>query len=225
MLVLIFSASSPEHFIWLAFSMGLIALINRLSFSTIIHRIKPFIFYLPVMVVLYLLLSILLTGTGVIIQLKVLIMPVLRMIFILLSMAVFLELVSASEVLDSVRTLWRVTGRKWRWVEFAFQMLYLVFRFFPLFRDEFNTRREMEQALSFHYETGKFSNITRLARYLPAIVSNIFHRAENLGLAMTIRRFGETVPRGIALPRYFGLVDMIAMGVIILAFLGYNSLA
>jgi len=224
-LILTFKATTPLHLIWLASCLGLTAVFNQLSIKSILRRVKPFILFLPVMLVFYLPLAVILSGSGIVDQLRLLVLPLLRIFLMLIAMAVFLGLTSAAAVLDSVRTIWRATGRKWLWVEYAFQMLYLVFRFFPMFRDEFSTRRAMDKALSLNDASGRFAAITRLAQYLPAVVSNIFHRAENLGLAMTVRRFGSTVPRGVALPRYFGLADLATAGVCLLVVLGFSSLA
>ena len=224
-LTLTFKAANVHHLIWLLSSLVITAIIAQLSFSSIVRRVKPFLFFLPVMLATYLPLAVILSGTGIVEQLRLLTMPLLRIFLMLSAMAILLELTSATAVLDAVRTIWFKAGRKWRWVEYAFQMLYLVFRFFPMFKDEFSTRQSLDKALCFNDTSGRFFTIFTFAHHVPAVVSNIFHRADNLGMAMTIRGFGATVPRGVAKQMSFGFSDLAAVGVCILFVFGFSTLA
>ena len=224
-LILTFKAETSLHLIWLATSLGLMTAFTQLPIRVIARRVKPFLYFMPVMLILYLPLAVVLSGTGIEEQLRLLALPISRIFLMLSAMTIFLEFTSTAAVLDVVRTIWFKAEGKWRWVENSFQMLYLVFRFFPMFRDEFSTRQTLDKALCFNDTSGRFFNIFTLAHHLPAVVSNIFHRAENLGMSMTIRGFGTKVPRGVAQPRSFGFSDLAAAGICILFILGFRSLA
>ena len=140
-------------------------------------------------------------------------------------MTLFLEINDAMMILDALRTLWRKTGISSRKIEDFFLLLYLTFRFYPLLREEVRTISSLGKALGLPSDQGKIKQVKRTASYLPGMIMNCLHRADNLALAMEIRGYGRFLPRGLVNPIGFFWRDAVVLVLALLMVSGLIILA
>lgn len=223
-IALVFKAS---HIIQFLFLMAIFPpfFFSKNILRSVIFRIKPFLLFLPLMFGVYIGISLILSNqpfNEIVISTG---LSGLRLFLMILSMALFLGLGNLTSLIDSLRTLWSKTGIKWRVIEDGFQLLYLTFRFFPTCQDDIRNYGNFEKALGFPSDNGRWGSVKRYATKLPALIAVSFRRAEQLGWAMEVRDYGRIIPRGIASPVPFTVIDGMALTIALLCIIGFKSLA
>ena len=223
--VLVLQAESIRQFSWLFITLLTTLLITHVSSRSILFRLGPFLIFFPVMFVLYTVLSLILGDGSVRETVQSVSVATIRILLMICGTALFLELISSTDILDALRTVWRKSGVRWRRVEDAFQLLYLTFRFFPVLKEQVLSMSRLDTALGLPRPGGRIGHMKRMASSLPGLVANCLHRADNLGLAMESRGYGSVLPRGLANPLFFHGADVLALGVLIFFVSGYSALA
>ncbi|MFQ6674267.1 MAG: energy-coupling factor transporter transmembrane component T [Fidelibacterota bacterium] len=224
-LAAVFLSESRGQFAWLAGILGTGLLLERRAIASVVARVRPFVYFLPIMFGFYMAMTHLLTGDPMFAVISSVSVSALRIFIMIVTMSVFLEFTPSVSILDAIRTLWRRTGIRWRRAEDAFQLLYLTFRFFPMLKEEVEGMANVDEALGIPPARRKFDMIKRTVVYLPGLVANCLHRAENLGLAMDTRGYGRVLPRGVASPWHFCPSDAFVFALLVLFLAGFASLA
>lgn len=211
-IVLVFQIEIWKQAIWLFSFLVIVLYKHRKLLQSIFKRVRPFLFFLPVMVLLYMLFSVILVESASW-RMEIFYTALVsggKLLIMVIAMSVFLELIDPSDLMDAFRFFWLKTGLKWRWVEDFFQLIYLTLRFFPTFQEEVNNNRNFKKALGLPEPAGKIEMIKQTALYLPNLISNSMHRATNLGFAMEVRGYGKVIPRGIAKSYSLRFIDFVA---------------
>lgn len=218
LIVYLFSLFSVEtlagygfHFLIVALAVPLLGV----TFSALLTRIRPVLYFLPLMTLLYCLSSILMTSEPFSVILGMALLSALKILLMVMGTVLFLERVSSSEMIDSLRTLWSRRGLKWRWMEDLFQLLDLSMRFFPMVSEEVKAVNRLEKALSLAPTKSIWAQLKKPSTQLPTLVATCIHRAEQIGDSMAGRGYGKVVPRSVSSPVKFKTLD----GVVLMALL------
>lgn len=224
-LFLVFRSESLIEYAWLAAGLSAVVFSANLSLKSIFSRLRPILLFLPFMFFFYMVMSLLFAETAFGRTVETVVVSGVRILLMVFSMAMFLELTGSMKILDALRSLWRATRISSRTVEDGFQLLYLTFRFFPMLKEEIQAISQLEKALGLPPRPGRFSHIRRTAYYLPGLISNSLQRADNLAVAIQTRKYGQVLPRGLANPVGFHAVDTLFFALAVLFIAGHVSLA
>jgi len=222
---MIFQPDLKSHFIWLFFILLILSIILNISLKKIFMRIRYILIFLPILFLFYFTISLLLTEQPFLEIIQTVSISVIRIILMVFAMSLFLEINGSMEILDSLRTLWIKTKIPSRKVEDFFQLLYLTFRFFPLLREEVQTISSFSKTLNLPSDLGRLKQIKRTALYLPGLIFNCLHRADNLALSMEARGYGRVLPRGLLHPIEFRWQDALVLICVFFFILGLSTLA
>ncbi|MBH31900.1 MAG: hypothetical protein CMG71_07950 [Candidatus Marinimicrobia bacterium] len=199
----LFSADSWSSIGWYLVVLIVFGTVQRLHIQSVLKRIVPILMYLPVMIILYCAVSLVVSSDPFLTIIVQAIGGVARIVFIVSTMSVFLELVPSFVLIDAARTIWYRFGLKWRRAEDLFQLLDLVLRFFPMVTAEVKALMRLEKSLSFVPSHSRRDRIRKLAKQLPTLIVNCLHRAGQIGVAMEGRGYGTVLPRSVATPVEF----------------------
>ena len=199
--------------------------LNRNLFSGVLVRIKPFLRFYPYMAVLYVGFSILLTTatlSEIFIEIGFTSLKISLMVSI---MALYLEQSISSGVLIALRSLWSTMNRPWKWVEDFFLFFELIFRFFPAFQKEWESTYKGKSALGLNTKSSRWTYIQNAGRDLPGIIVRNYWKAEETAKMMKLRGYGNQIPRGVAFPIRFYLIDALFIVGLTSCFFVVNFLA
>ena len=212
--VYLFSLFSTEtatgyglHFLAIIFA----GLSFRVPYVSVVSRIRPVLTFLPVMTAIYCLISLVITPDPLTVIIQLALLALAKIVLMVVGTSFFLELVSSAELIDALRTFWSRLKLKWRPVEDLFQLFDLTLRFFPMVMEEDKALMGMEKALGFRTSRSKWAQIKKVSGHLPTLVVICIHRAEQIGLAMEGRGYGQVLPRTVARPVRFGFRDGILL--------------
>ncbi|MEE9167648.1 MAG: energy-coupling factor transporter transmembrane component T [Candidatus Neomarinimicrobiota bacterium] len=223
-LILIFRSVTLLQYIWLVMALLVTLTFQRVPVRSIWSRLRPLLIFLPLMFVFYLLLSLILADVSFRETAWTVLVSSSRILLMVLGVAIFLEVTSPMAILDSLRTVWRALGISFRPIEDFFQLLYLSLRFFPMLREEVHSISNLRKALDLPTDGNRLRRIKQMAIYLPGLISNCLHRADNLAVAMETRRYGLILPRGLAHPVRFHLADAALPVILFLLIAGHIAL-
>jgi len=197
-------------------------MINRLVLGSIWRRLYPYLLFLPVMVLLYIIFSLILTKdtfVEIIYQGGFALAKLLLMIAI---MGLYFEKSVSGEILAAIRSLWRKSNLSWRWVEDFFVFLELTLRFFPAFQRDWEHLHQSRQALGLTRSNNRLVFIRQTAAYLPGLLLQSLRQADDIALSIKLRGYGNKIPRGIIFPVEFTGLDAVFFLVISLLFYWSN---
>ncbi len=179
-----------------------------------IRRIKPFLFFLPLWMVIYVLFSMvfseftwrdLLTNSMLI---------TLRFVCLLLLMSWYLSRSGSGDIIRAARSLWARSGRSWPWVDDAFLFIELVLRFFPQFAREWRSVKRARQSIGLVDSGSRRMVIRRSLNDLPGLFLRVYSQADATALTMIQRGYGRRHPRAVLQPVPWTLRDsLVAVGI------------
>ena len=219
--VLAFKTVILQQYVWLLIILLVPAFLMNVSFRSIVRRVRHILLFLPILFIFYVGLSLILSENTFAGTIQAISISTARILLIIFSMALFLELTHSMTILDSLRTLWWRAGIQSRRMEDFFQLLYLTFRFFPILREEVQTVSSLEKAFGLPPVQRRFKQIKQIASYLPGFVVDCLQRADHLAMAMEIRGYGRVLPRGIANPIRFHSADAFVLISLFFLMTGY----
>lgn len=221
----LFSVVSWSGYIWhLAVIIFVIYLLD-ISFHAIKQRVRPVIVFIPFMTILYCIFSFSLSTDPVTTVFQQALDAATKILLLVMVTSMFLEIVSSSRIMDALRTLWYRQNLRWRVVEDLFQLIDLSLRFFPLVASEVKALASLDKTLGFVSPKSKVAKIKKAANHLPTLIITCIHRASQIGRAMDGRGYGTVLPRTIAKPISFDLIDWLVMIVVIIFFVGRTFFA
>ena len=224
-LVILFQSGLISHCIGLTIFLFILSIIMKVSLKKMVWRSRHILLFIPILFLFYITISIFffnITFHDIFLTVSI---SAFRIILMVFCMTLFLEINDAMMILDALRTLWRKTGISSRKIEDFFLLLYLTFRFYPLLREEVRTISSLGKALGLPSDQGKIKQVKRTASYLPGMIMNCLHRADNLALAMEIRGYGRFLPRGLVNPIGFFWRDAVVLVLALLMVSGLIILA
>ena len=188
----------------------------------VIIRLKPFIFFLPIMIVLYVVFSIILTAMDFYQIMAEGCFALSKLLVMVAVMSLYFEISKTDDILIAVRSLWSKTKLPWRWAEDSLIFLELTLRFFPTFQRDWEHLRRARTALGLNQTAGRVAQIKQIANDFPALIFLSLRRADETALSIYLRGYGKKIPRGIVNPIPFTVIDGIAFVGVALIFYWVN---
>lgn len=210
-LILVFQVGSVLSFLWLAGGLAGVLVFQSGSWRPVLGRMRPFLIFLPILFAAYVILTLILTPESPAGAVRSAIPSALRVLLFMAAAAVFLELTSSSDLLDALRTLWSRSRLRWRPVDDLFLLIYIALRFFPMLKEEVTAFVNADRTLGIPPPSGKIKKVRRWTANLPGLIASCLARADNLGVAMEVRGYGQVLPRGIASPFSFAIRDVFVL--------------
>ncbi len=174
-------------------------------------KLKPYLIYLPFMVILYIGFSLLMTTDSFAIIFRQGGFAFIKLFLMIAIMSVYFQISNSESIIKALRSLWVKTGLKWRFVDDFFIYLELTLRFFPTFQRDWDFLRQSRRSLGLLPAGGRLSEIRQTASDLPGLLFQSLRRADEIALSIRLRGYGTVLPRGVADPLEFNTIDGITM--------------
>ena len=197
-------------------------LLNIQHIKPAISQVKIFVYFFPVMIIIYLVVSFLFTQNtwdNILFEAG---FAFSKLILLIMMMALYFEISKNNDLLLAVRSLWSKLNIPWHWVEDLFLFLGLTLRFYPTFQREWDTIRRSKIALGLGGPDGKLQQIKSATQDLPGLILQSYRKAENTASVMIQRGYGNKIPRGVANPILFNNSDLVLL---VLITIGYTILS
>ncbi|MEE9189409.1 MAG: energy-coupling factor transporter transmembrane component T [Candidatus Neomarinimicrobiota bacterium] len=206
-----------QFFICLA-GLGILVAINRKNLIQIYQQVRPFFVFLPLMSLFYLGFSFLLTDQSAEVILTYALIALGRLFLMIMLMAIYLQSSGSTILLTAIRSIWWRIDKPWKKVEDFFLFLSLILRFYPLYQKEWEFAKRAQQALGIENVQGRLKHVRSAIQNLPGIIIQSYRKAENTAGLMILRGYGTQIPRGVAYPIKFRILDR---AIIVISFVGY----
>ena len=200
-------------------------LLYRKYYTGVLKRINPIIKFYPILFVLYIGFSSVLTTDSIDIILINICIASIKILLMISIMAFYLEQSKPSKILIALRSLWSKLNISWRVVEDLFLFFELTLRFLPTFQNEWESIKRGKVALGLQTVSTKRDQIRDMIKILPGIILRNYKRSEETSKMMQLRGYGKQIPRGIVYPVKFTLNDGLVFLLITLSFIGVNFIA
>jgi energy-coupling factor transporter transmembrane protein EcfT len=202
-----------------------ISLINRSQILTIFRKMKSFVFYFPIMLIIYVLFSLLLTDNSIIFSINKAIFGILKLILMVGAMTFFIETTSSQDIVILLRSLWFKMDKSWKWVDDLFLFLEMTLRFYPTFQSTWESIRNSRKALGLEIELSQWSQVKIGAKEIPGLLIHQLRRADDVAMAINLRGYGKQIPRGITYHIPVKGDHIFQMTIVVFFFLGIHSIA
>ena len=184
------------HFIILI----IIGWINKRQVKKVLRRLKPFILYFPIMLILYILFSIFLTDNSIKIILNEAVFGFIKLILMVGAMSFFIESTPSQDSVVVARSIWAKTGKPWKWMEDFFLFLEMTLRFYPTFQSNWQSVRNSRKSLGLEEDLSPWEQVKTATSEIPGLLIYQLRRADDIGTAMKLRGYGKQFPRGVTNP-------------------------
>ena len=207
-MVLVFSPS--VYSLWpFTFLFIIISLYNKSVIKKIINNFISMLFFLPFMLVIYLLISLIFTQMTFIESTEYALLAFLKFSLIVLLMNFYLETASSENLIISFRSLWVKTGLKWKWVDDFFLFLSLSLRLYPTFQSNWINNMNSQKAIGIRFNNSYYGKLIEISKELPAVLVYQLNRSNDIALAMKLRGYGMHYPRNVISPIKFNFYNLI----------------
>lgn len=191
---------------------------DRTVILAVFSRIKPFIQFFPIMLVIYLAMSIFFTDATIYQAMVEVGFAFLRIVLMISIMSLYFESVGSPNFLLALRSIWFQTGLKWNWVENFFLFLDMTLRFYPSLQRDWITLSQSRESLGFNQNNNRWDKITLAAQDLPILLVVNLRKSQDIALAMQLRGFGESLPRCVYNATYFTTWHLLQFAGVIICF-------
>ena len=168
---------------------------DRTVILAVFSRIKPFIQFFPIMLVIYLAMSIFFTDATIYQAMVEVGFAFLRIVLMISIMSLYFESVGSPNFLLAFRSIWFQTGLKWNWMENFFLFLDMTLRFYPSLQRDWITASQSRESLGFNQNKNSWGKIKQAAQDLPVLLVINLHKSQDIAVAMQLRGFGKSLPR------------------------------
>ena len=184
----------------------------------VFSRIKPFIQFFPIMLVIYLAMSIFFTDATIYQAMVEVGFAFLRIVLMISIMSLYFESVGSPNFLLALRSIWFQTGLKWNWMENFFLFLDMTLRFYPSLQRDWITLSQSRESLGFNQNNKRWDKIKLAAQDLPILLVVNLRKSQDIALAMQLRGFGESLPRCVYNATYFTTWHLLQFAGVIICF-------
>lgn len=167
------------------------------------RRLRPLVFYFPLMLIFYVGFSFWLTNNSLSIIMIEAGLGFAKLILMVSAMALFLETTPIYDILIVIRSLWVKTNLPWRAVEDFFMFLGITLRFYPSIQNNWKELREARIGLELIEGSTRWEHIKLITRGMPGLLLYNLRRADEVATAMQLRGYGLHFPRGVTKPIHF----------------------
>ena len=191
---------------------------DRTVILAVFSRIKPFIQFFPIMLVIYLAMSIFFTDATIYQAMVEVGFAFLRIVLMICIMSLYFESVGSPNFLLALRSLWFQTGLKWNWMENFFLFLDMTLRFYPSLQRDWITLSQSRESLGFNQNNNRWDKIKLAAQDLPILLVVNLRKSQDIALAMQLRGFGESLPRCVYNATYFTTWHLLQFAGVVICF-------
>ena len=191
---------------------------DRTVILAVFSRIKPFIQFFPIMLVIYLAMSIFFTDATIYQAMVEVGFAFLRIVLMISIMGIYFESVGSPNFLLAFRSIWFQTGLKWNWMENFFLFLDMTLRFYPSLQRDWITLSQSRESLGFNQNNNRWDKITLAAQDLPILLVVNLRKSQDIALAMQLRGFGESFPRCVYNATYFTTWHLLQFAGVVICF-------
>ena len=191
---------------------------DRTVILAVFSRIKPFIQFFPIMLVIYLAMSIFFTDATIYQAMVEVGFAFLRIVLMISIMSLYFESVGSPNFLLALRSIWFQTGLKWNWMENFFLFLDMTLRFYPSIQRDWIMLSQSRESLGFNQNNKQWDKIKLAAQDLPILLVVNLRKSQDIALAMQLRGFGESLPRCVYNATYFTTWHLLQFAGVIICF-------
>ena len=166
----------------------------------VLPRLKPIIYYFPIMIILYFIFSLFLTDNTLGIILNEAIFGCLKLFFMVGAMMLFFESTQSQDIVIIARSIWVRLNKPWKWVEDFFLFLGMTLRFYPTFQSNWQLLRNTRKSLGLEEDLSYLGQVKIAAKEMPGLLIYQLQRADDIAMAMKLRGYGKQFPRGVTYP-------------------------
>ena len=191
---------------------------DRTVILAVFSRIKPFIQFFPIMLVIYLAVSIFFTDATIYQAMVEVGFAFLRIVLMISIMSLYFESAGSPNFLLALRSIWFQTGLKWNWMENFFLFLDMTLRFYPSLQRDWITLSQSRESLGFNQNNNRWDKIKLAAQDLPILLVVNLRKSQDIALAMQLRGFGESFPRCVYNATYFTTWHLLQFAGVVICF-------
>jgi energy-coupling factor transporter transmembrane protein EcfT len=198
---------------WLIYTIILIVLIfiSSAELRSVFNHLKPYLIFLPVMSVLYVVFSILLTQMSMIEILRSAGGALWKLSLLVAIMSLYLATSKPADLLLAFRSVRTQSRFSPKFIEDFILYLNLVLRFYPMVQQEWKYINRSRTVLKLTNKFSKWKNLKQITINFPGLLINVYKKSENIAEVMVMRGYGQQIPRGVTFPITFNSRDMIAI--------------
>ena len=183
--------------------------INKKYFIQVLQGLKPIVYYLPIMIILYFIFSLFLTDNTLGIILNEAIFGCLKLFLMVGAMMFFFESTQNQDIVIIARSIWVRLNKPWKWVEDFFLFLGMTLRFYPTFQSNWQLLRNTRKSLGLEADLSYLGQVKIAAKEMQGSLIHQLRRADAIAMAMKLRGYGKQYPRGVTYPTIFNAVHLI----------------
>ena len=183
--------------------------LNKKYFIQVLQGLKPIVYYLPIMIILYFIFSLFLTDNTLGIILNEAIFGCLKLFLMVGAMMFFFESIQNQDIVIIARSIWVRLNKPWKWVEDFFLFLGMTLRFYPTFQSNWQLLRNTRKSLGLEADLSYLGQVKIAAKEMPGLLIHQLRRADDIAMAMKLRGYGKQFPRGVTYPTIFNAVHLI----------------
>ena len=183
--------------------------LNKKYFIQVLQGLKPIVYYLPIMIILYFIFSLFLTDNTLGIILNEAIFGCLKLFLMVGAMMFFFESIQNQDIVIIARSIWVRLNKPWKWVEDFFLFLGMTLRFYPTFQSNWLLLRNTRKSLGLEADLSYLGQVKIAAKGMPGLLIHQLRRADDIAMAMKLRGYGKQFPRGVTYPTIFKAVHLI----------------
>ena len=218
---------SPTLYHWLGYLLifNLLIILEKVAIIRILRSIWSFIYFLPIMVGFYFLISILMSESTLW-QISVEISTaMMKFLLVMAIMNTYTMQSGSSSVFHGVRSIWVKFNKPWRKVEDLFLFMEMTLRFYPSLQRDWSRWQGIHKALGLNVSKSRIQRWKETANQLPGMIMIHLNRADDIANAMILRGYGQQIPRGVALPIPFTIKHFSMLLIISFIFFTLHNIA
>ena len=191
---------------------------DRTVILAVFSRIKPFIQFFPIMLVIYLAMSIFFTDATIYQAMVEVGFAFLRIVLMISIMSLYFGSLGSPNFLLELRSIWFQTGLKWNWMEKFFLFLDMTLRFYPSLQRDWITAIQSRESLGFNQNKNSWGKIKQAAQDLPGLLVINLQKSQDIAMAMELRGFGKSLPRCVYNATSFTIWHLLQFAGVIICF-------
>jgi len=218
---------SPTIISWGIYGIFLFLLLwaEDISIKKIARSLRFFILFLPIMIGLYFIISMLVSQSSFREIMSEIGWVIMKFSLVMAIMNVYSFGKYSGNVFEALRSIWVKMNKPWRKMEDWFLFLEMTLRFYPSFQRDWNRYNEIQKALGLASHETRFQKWKKTANQMPGMLMLHLQKADDIAQAMTLRGYGEQIPRGVAHFIPFNGLHLLLLIIISTAFILFHSFA
>lgn len=205
-----------------AIGFAILLLFNWKQGGALIRRLKPFLLFLPFMIILYIAFSVGFSERTLAETVQDAEFGLFKLTLLMATMTLFFVTTPSQDIVKVLRSIWLHTGLAWKWVDDFFLFLSITLRFYPAFQSNWKAVQATRKALGFSQSKNFMGKVKSATDDLPRLLLYHLRRSENVAAAMYFRGYGRHFPRPIIYPMEFRFGHLLEIIAICFSFIGIH---